>query len=348
MLNLLVWAMPSLILSEDETSTELHKEHHSKSAGLNRRLAEADRDEWRNLIRRAQTKQQEAEERRNANSNQLEDKDQAYLRRVNRAIFKANNRCLRAAKQIMLGSTQAAPGDETTKMILAKLPKDDLPEEEWARMNKQLEMAWKVKQLFRRRVLARLEMAKNGAEPGRSRTRNSHLKALQYVPEELNAFVNWAQTWMMGLANKTEAQLWLRVNIVPLTREVDNLDGSKRTKLRPIALLETHLKLIEYVAVDQHDDHLIALMQEQQVGFRVRDGAEAMINAVRNDSNRVLMRCDTANAYGSIDRLAVLKAVRKHITCLASLCASKFVRNGTIAVIQETHETGRRASYTTV
>ena len=101
---------------------------------------------------------------------------------------------------------------------------------------------------------------------------------MQYIPEGLNAFVNWAETWMIGLANKTEAQLWLRTNIVPLTREVDNPDESKRKKLRPIALLETPLKLIASVAVDQHADHIIALMQEQQVGFRVRDGAEAMIN----------------------------------------------------------------------
>ena len=35
-----------LILSEDEASTELHKEHHSRSAGLNRSLAEAERDGW--------------------------------------------------------------------------------------------------------------------------------------------------------------------------------------------------------------------------------------------------------------------------------------------------------------
>ena len=41
------------------------------------------------------------------NSNQLEDEEQAHLRRVNRTIFKANNGCLRAAKQIMLVSTQS-------------------------------------------------------------------------------------------------------------------------------------------------------------------------------------------------------------------------------------------------
>ena len=87
----------------------------------------------------------------------------------------------------------------------------------------------------------------------------------------------------------------------------------KENKLRPIALLVTPLKLIESVAVDQHADHIIALMQEQQVGFRVRDGVEVMINAVRkflkNDTNRILMQGDNANAYGSINRLSVLEAV---------------------------------------
>ena len=80
---------------------------------------------------------------------------------------------------------------------------------------------------------------KKGAESGRSRMRNSHLKAPQYVPEGLSSLVTWAQMWMMGVANKVETRLWLRAKIVPLIREVDNLDGSKRTKLRPIALLET-------------------------------------------------------------------------------------------------------------
>ena len=234
-------------------------------------------------------------------------------------------------------------------MIQATLPKDDLTEEKWKRMSEEIgeckKLSWKVQPLSKRRVVARLEMTKNGAEPGRSRTRNSHLKALQYVPEGITALMNWAQMWMMGLANPTESQLWLRANIVPLTKEIENPDGTKKTKLRPIALLETPLKLIESVADDQQADMMIALMQEQQVGFRVRDGAEAMIQAVRkvlrSDSERILMQGDIANAYGSIDRLAVLQAVRKHAPCLAPLCASQFVRNGTIAVIQERGENGK-------
>ena len=50
------------------------------------------------------------------------------------------------------------------------------------------------------------------------------------------------------------------------------------------------------------------------------------------------MQGDIANAHGSINRLAVLKAVRKHVPCLAPLCASQFVRGGAIVVIQERGE----------
>ena len=94
-------------------------------------------------------------------------------------------------------------------------------------------------------------------------------------------------------------------------REIAN--GTTNTQLRTIVLLETPPIRIETVAVDQHADRIIAFVQEQQVGFRsrVRDGVEAMISAVRNfvnrDTDRVLMQGEISNAYGSINRLAVLK-----------------------------------------
>ena len=72
-----------------------------------------------------------------------------------------------------------------------------------------------------------------------------------------------------------------------------------------------------------------------------------MINAagklLKNDTKRVLMQGDISNAYGSINRLAVLKAVRKHIPCLAPMCASQFVRHGTIAVMQERDGNGKKS-----
>ena len=44
-----------------------------------------------------------------------------------------------------------------------------------------------------------------------------------------------------------------------------------------------------------------------------------------------------------MNRLAVLNAVRKHIPCLAPLCASQFVRDGTVAVIQERDGNGKKS-----
>ena len=77
MSNLLVWATPALILSEDEAGTELHKERQSRVAGLNQRLAAAEQGEWDGPIERARQKQQEKEEMISPNSKQFEDKEQA-------------------------------------------------------------------------------------------------------------------------------------------------------------------------------------------------------------------------------------------------------------------------------
>ena len=71
-MNLLVWAIPALILSEDEAGADLHKEHHSKTAGLNQRLAAAEKNESDSLSERACREQQEDEERTDLSSNQLE------------------------------------------------------------------------------------------------------------------------------------------------------------------------------------------------------------------------------------------------------------------------------------
>ena len=66
-------------------------------------------------------------------------------------------------------------------MIQAKLQRDESPEDEWTKMNEEIEeprtLAWKVQPLSKRKIRLRLEVAKNGAEPGRSRTRNESTAA---------------------------------------------------------------------------------------------------------------------------------------------------------------------------
>ena len=67
------------------------------------------------------------------------------------------------------------------------------------------------------------------------------------------------------------------------------------------------MKLIDSIAVDHVVGNINALMQTRQAGLRVRDGAEAMIEAVRElkkDRDKcVLMQGGISNAYGSINRL---------------------------------------------
>ena len=98
------------------------------------------------------------------------------------------------------------------------------------------------------------------ADPGRSWTRNFHLTALQTTPDGIDALAERILAWTKGLADELDAELWLRADIVPV-KETMNEDGTTEVKLRQIALLETPMKL------DQAD-HLVTLLQKQQVGVQ--------------------------------------------------------------------------------
>ena len=90
-----------------------------------------------------------------------------------------------------------------------------------------------------RQVANKLENTKNGAESGRSRTRteNSHLKALQFMPDEIKYFAQRTLMWICtnGQHKVRRSCGW---HISPLTKEDVNDDGTTKTKLRPIALLD--------------------------------------------------------------------------------------------------------------
>ena len=82
-----------------------------------------------------------------------------------------------------------------------------------------------------------------------------------------------AEMWMTVKASRAEAQLWLKANIVPVDKRSRQSARIEENKTTTDSTPEDPLKLIESVAVNEHADHIIALIQEQLVGFRVRDGA---------------------------------------------------------------------------
>ena len=140
--------------------------------------------------------------------------------------------------------------------------------------------------------------------------------------------------WTLGLTNKDKAPLWLRASVVPLVREVDN----------PIALVETPKKLMESVAVDQHADRITALMQ---VGFRVGDGTEATIQCRQKiPEERHEHSADAGRHFERVwlnQQVGCAKSSEGTHPLLGSLCASQFVRDGTVAVIQERDGNGKKS-----
>ena len=140
MLNLLVWATPVAILSEDEAGTTLHKEHHLRAAGLNQRLAAAVQDDpWIGREGMSETAGRRGKEKR-----ELEDKEHAYLMRSEQSKLQSKEWMPESCETIVMGSKQATPGEETTKMTQAKLQSGDMLEEEWARMNEEIEECKKM------------------------------------------------------------------------------------------------------------------------------------------------------------------------------------------------------------
>ena len=75
--NLVRWAAHALTVGSDSLKDPMHKAHFPRAAGLSQRFAATD-------VSNAMKRQMEKPTR--PTSNQLEDKDQAYLRTVNRTI----------------------------------------------------------------------------------------------------------------------------------------------------------------------------------------------------------------------------------------------------------------------
>ena len=81
----------------------------------------------------------------------------------------------------------------------------------------------------------------------------------------------------VGSRRNQEDQLRLKVGIVPLIKEIKTADGTMKTKLRPIALHDTPMKLIESTAFAQVADRIIAPMQTRH-GAAVQKNVDARVS----------------------------------------------------------------------
>ena len=121
---------------------------------------------------------------------------------------------------------------------------------------------WSVRSPTKRQILTRLDVTKKGAEPGRSRTRKSQVKTLQTIPKGIDPFAEWTLAWTNWQPYESEAEIWFKPDTVLLVKETMNEDGTTKIKLRPVAPLETPMKLVVSIAVGQAADHMVTSMQK--------------------------------------------------------------------------------------
>ena len=94
--------------------------------------------------------------------------------------------------------------------------------------------------------------------------------------------------------------------------------------LRPIAVGEVLRRLVSKCMLDSCSDEAKARLEPLQVGVGTRQGAEATVHVARQwmdrhngDPHRVLVKLDMENAFNTMDREAMLLAVRSAFPQLA-------------------------------
>ena len=116
--------------------------------------------------------------------------------------------------------------------------------------------------------------------------------------------------------------------------------------LRPIAIGETFRRLTSKVAVDLITERAREIFEPLQLGVKTPNGCEAIIHAARqwfsrnsSDPGKVAILVDVSNAFNTIHRAAVLRAVHVHfpflspwVDCCYRRESTQFTSSGSVAL----------------
>ena len=107
--------------------------------------------------------------------------------------------------------------------------------------------------------------------------------------------------------------------------------------LRPIAIGETIRRLTSKVAVDLITERAREIFEPLQLGVKTPNGCEAIVHAARqwfsrncSDPGKVDISVDVSNAFKTIHRAAVLRAVRVHFPSLSPWVDCCYRRKSTL------------------
>ena len=155
---------------------------------------------------------------------------------------------------------------------------------------------------------------------GRSGLRPSHVRdALRPASSDLLLSELLSEVVSLLLRGKVPESIWPYVcgaSIMALRKP----NGS----LRPIAIGETIRRLTSKVAVDLITERAREIFEPLQLGVKTPNGCEAIIHVARQwfsrnrtDPDKVAVSVDVSNAFNTVHRAAVLRAVRVHFPSLS-------------------------------
>ncbi len=179
---------------------------------------------------------------------------------------------------------------------------------------------------------------------------------LQHGPQTI---ARWASVWTGAAASLLTAKLWTAAVMVPLDcgekpLEPGQLPASPpERKLRPIALSEPLLKVVESVTIHEEMPAIMARCEPHNLGVGSPDGAAVIVRAVRAEAAwmvehnqqamsaadhgglQAIMPIDLDNAYGRTHRTHALRATQRTAPRLAAVMSSQWQANETFLWMRE-------------
>ena len=299
--SLTLKSLPALILGFPGRNAA---DDPSRSSCIKARLQLAERGRWELLFddyseRREQCKSSDDEPRASRPSTD------SKLALFKAACKKVAGNCLRSAVQILSGSGQPPPCLDTLRKVqnLFIEPNDDIPD--YIILLNTIASRDYSTSIPLKSVTRRVLNSRNGAQPGPSSTRNSHIKMCLRTNLGAEALQAWANLWACASLPEHMAKAFLDGWVAPLFKP--NLS------IRPIALFETTLKLATGSLLEVSSKAISKKIFPHQFGAGTPAGAEAMLRMsqalARAFPHYVMIGTDVKNAFGTLHRASILQAI---------------------------------------
>ena len=306
--SLLAKWMPLLIMHlPADADTEFANTKHRHL--IKHRLQLADLGRWAELVNELLKADAEARtllEKRSTSRPAV----QSTIGKYTAVCRKVLGNCLRSAAQILTGAGQPMPSRQTFDSVRQLFVCVDAPAPDPAVVQLCLDLirqspAWhpNLRQLTRR-----VQALRNGAQPGPSKCRNTHLKACLKARWGPSTLLEWSRLWCTGNVPLHMAAPFLYGWIAPLSKP-----GGRG--IRPIALFECPVKLATGLLMEHTTKDIAAVVSPYQFGIGMPAGAEVMLKTIqavaRAFPDIAFGSSDVKNAFGTVFRRSSLRAVAK-------------------------------------